>query len=246
MARARRVPPLRLLSRLSWPQPRRDLSHARICPVWRLRSSALRLALPAAAEEVPTLTIYTYDSFAAEWGPGPRLKAGFEKTCGCTVEFVATDSSIGALRRVQLEGATTEADIVLGLDTAIAGEARATGLFAPHGLDLSGSTLPLPWTDPDFVPFDYGYFAFVYDKDRCPTPPSSFEELIAMPDDFKIVIEDPRSDTPGPRPRALDRGALRRPGGRDLGRPQAAHPHRRARLVGGLRACSSRARPTWC
>ena len=28
-------------------------------------------------------------------------------------------------------------------------------------------------------------------------PPSSFEELIAMPDDVKIVIQDPRSDTPG-------------------------------------------------
>ena len=52
----------------------------------------------------PTLTIYTYDSFAADYGPGPGLKAGFEKTCGCTVNFVATDSSIGALRRVQLEG----------------------------------------------------------------------------------------------------------------------------------------------
>ena len=156
----------------------------------------LGLAAPAAAEEVPILRIYTYDSFAAEWGPGPQLKAGFEKTCGCVVEFIATDSSIGALRRVQLEGDTSEADIVLGLDTAVAGEARATGLFAPHGIDLSGLLPPSP-QDPDFVPFDFGYFAFVYDKDLVPNPPASFEELIAMPDDFKIVIEDPRSDTPG-------------------------------------------------
>src|SRR5690606_15997188 len=28
-------------------------------------------------------------------------------------------------------------------------------------------------------------------------PPTSFEELIALPDSFKIVIEDPRSSTPG-------------------------------------------------
>lgn len=154
------------------------------------------LAAPAIAEEVPILRIYTYDSFAAEWGPGPQLKAGFEKTCSCIVEFVATDSSIGALRRVQLEGDTSEADIILGLDTAVAGEARATGLFAPHGIDLSGLLPPSP-QDADFVSFDYGYFAFVYDKDLVPTPPTSFEELIAMPEDFKIVIEDPRSDTPG-------------------------------------------------
>lgn len=153
--------------------------------------------LPAAAEEVPILRIYTYDSFAAEWGPGPALRAGFEETCTCIVEFTAVDSSISALRRVQLEGDTTEADIVLGLDTAVAGEARATGLFAPHELDLSGLALPSAWTDPDFVPFDYGYFAFVYDTDLVPNPPKSFEELIAMPEGFKIVIEDPRSDTPG-------------------------------------------------
>ena len=155
------------------------------------------LVPPALAQDLPKLTIYTYDGFAAEWGPGPGLKAGFEATCGCTVEWVAADSSIGTLRRVQLEGASTEADIIVGLDTAIAGEARATGLFADHGLDLSGLSLPEPWTDGQFVPFDYAHFAFVYDSDTVATPPKSFEELIAMPDDFKIAVQDPRSATPG-------------------------------------------------
>src|SRR5687767_16029534 len=82
----------------------------------------------AAAEEVPILRVYTYDSFAAEWGPGPAIKAGFEAECGCIVEFVTAEDAIATLRRVQLEGATTEADVIVGLDTAIAGEARATGL----------------------------------------------------------------------------------------------------------------------
>ncbi|KKC34146.1 thiamine ABC transporter substrate binding subunit [Devosia psychrophila] len=155
------------------------------------------IASPAFAQDLPKLTIYTYDGFAAEWGPGPGLKAGFEATCVCTVEWVAADSSIGTLRRVQLEGASTEADIIVGLDTAIAGEARATGLFADHGLDLSGLSLPEPWTDGQFVPFDYAHFAFVYDSDTVATPPKSFEELIALPEDFKIVVQDPRSATPG-------------------------------------------------
>ena len=144
-----------------------------------------------------TLTIYTYDAFAADYGPGPGLKAGFEKTCGCTVDFVATDSSIGALRRVQLEGSSTKADIVLGLATSLSGEARATGLFAPHGLSFDKLALPAPWTDPDFAPVDFGYFAFVYDKTKVAAPPTSFEDLIEEPASFKIVIEDPRSDTPG-------------------------------------------------
>ncbi|WP_127753940.1 thiamine ABC transporter substrate binding subunit [Devosia sp. 1566] len=155
-------------------------------------------ASPALAQTAPALTIYTYDGFAAEWGPGPQLAEGFEAQCGgCTVEFIAADSSIGALRRVQLEGATTPADLVVGLDVATAGEARATGLFADHTLELANLALPEPWTDPQFVPVDYAHFAFVYDTDRTATPPASFEELIALPDDFKIVIQDPRSATPG-------------------------------------------------
>ena len=154
-------------------------------------------ALPAAAEEVPILRVYTYDSFAAEWGPGPAIKAGFEAECGCVVEFVTAEDAIATLRRVQLEGETTEADVIVGLDTAIAGEARATGLFAPHGLTLDNLALDEPWTDPEFVPFDFGYFAFVFNTTTVPNPPRSFEELIALPDSFKIVVEDPRSSTPG-------------------------------------------------
>lgn len=156
------------------------------------------LAAPVFAEDTPTLKIYTYDGFAADWGPGPALKQGFEAICdGCAVEWIAADSSIGTLRRVQLEGDTTEADLIVGLDTAIAGEARATGLFADHGLELTDLTLPEPWTDAQFVPFDYAHFAFVYDTDSVTTPPKSFEELIALPADFKIAIQDPRSATPG-------------------------------------------------
>jgi thiamine transport system substrate-binding protein len=169
-----------------------------------VRFSPLALAVLVAglsgtahAQTIPTLTVYTYDGFAAEWGPGPLLKEGFEASCGCTLEWVAADSSIGTLRRVQLEGDTTEADVIVGLDTAIAGEARATGLFADHGLDLSGLDLPEAWGDKQFVPFDYSHFAFMHDTDTMPVPPKSFEELIALPDEVKIVIQDPRSATPG-------------------------------------------------
>jgi thiamine transport system substrate-binding protein len=154
-------------------------------------------ATSAIAADQPTLNVYTYQSFASDYGPGPGIKKGFEAQCHCTLNFVAVDSAIGALRRVQLEGATTSADVLLGLDTSIAGEARATGLFAPHGLELTGLDLPQKWTDPDFVPFDYGYFAFVYDKTKVANPPKSFDDLIAEPSSFKIALEDPRSDTPG-------------------------------------------------
>ena len=54
------------------------------------------LALPAAAAD-KTLTVYTYESFVSEWGPGPKVKEAFEKTCACTVEFVGVADGV-ALR----------------------------------------------------------------------------------------------------------------------------------------------------
>ena len=37
----------------------------------------------------PVLTVYTYDSFAADWGPGPVVKKAFEADCNCELKLVA-------------------------------------------------------------------------------------------------------------------------------------------------------------
>lgn len=171
------------------------LSIARLVPL----SLALPLfALPALAqEERPTLTVYTYGSFAGEYGPGATIKARFEEVCGCTLEWVTTDDAGTLLARLKLEGAATEADVVLGLDTNLTAEAAASGLFAPHGMDTSAVSVPIEWTDAFFVPFDWGYFAFVYDETRLPDPPESLSELVASDDGPSIVIQDPRTSTPG-------------------------------------------------
>jgi len=157
----------------------------------------LLLTVIVLGNEKPTLTIYTYDAFSVSWGPGPKIKKVFEKEHHCNVKFVGMSSSIGALRKIQLEGKNTKADILLGLDTNIAQAANETGLFAAHGLDTSDLDLPVAYEDSNFVPYDYSYIAFVYDTNRLQTPPDSFEALAAMPEDFKIIIQDPRSSTPG-------------------------------------------------
>jgi thiamine transport system substrate-binding protein len=152
-------------------------------------------AAPLAAEEKPELVIYTYQSFTSEWGPGPAIAANFEAVCGCTVRFVGAGAGAALLGRLRLEGARSQADIVLGLDTNLTAEARATGLFAPHGIAGPELDMPIAWDDDTFLPYDWGYFAFVYDKAKMPEPPRSFEELIAS--EASIVIHDPRSSTPG-------------------------------------------------
>ena len=70
----------------------------------------------AVAADKPVLTIYTYDSFVSEWGPGPAIEKNFEATCNCDLQFVGLDSSLGILGRIQLEGASSKADIALGLE----------------------------------------------------------------------------------------------------------------------------------
>ena len=151
----------------------------------------------ASADDLPKLTIYTYDSFVSDWGPGPAIKKAFEKTCNCELNLVGAGDGAALLSRLQLEGMRTQADIALGLDTNLTARAASTGLFANHNNSLKNLNLPIDWSDDLFIPYDWGYFAFIYDNIKVKNPPKSFQELIMMPDDFKIVIQDPRSSTPG-------------------------------------------------
>ena len=153
--------------------------------------------MPAMAESTPTLTIYTYDSFTSKWGPGPKVKTAFEKDCQCNVNYVALEDGVSLLSRLKLEGKHTKADIVLGLDTNLTADARATGLFSEHGLSATNTSLPHEWTDKTFLPYDFGYFAFVYNKDTLKNPPTSLKALIENKASPKILIQDPRTSTPG-------------------------------------------------
>ena len=144
-----------------------------------------------------TLTVYTYESFISEWGPGPKVKEAFEKTCDCTVDFVGVADGVALLTRLKLEGEGTKADLVLGLDTNLVAEAKETGLFEPHGIDVSAVKVPGGFSDDVFVPYDYGHFAVIYDTETMKTPPKSLKELVEGDPKDKIVIEDPRTSTPG-------------------------------------------------
>ena len=112
----------------------------------------LLLTFTVFAAEKPTLTIYTYDAFSASWGSAPKIKKAFEKEYNCHLKFVGVASSIVALRKIQLEGKRTKADILLGLDTSITQVAKKTKLFVPHGLDTSHLDLPIAYNDDIFVP----------------------------------------------------------------------------------------------
>lgn len=151
----------------------------------------------AVAQEKPELTVYTYESFVSEWGPGPKIKDAFEKVCACTVNFVGVADGVALLNRLKLEGAGSKADVVVGLDTNLVAEAKQTGLFDVSGVDASAAKVPGGYEDDVFVPYDYGHFAIVYDTQTLKSPPTSLKELVEGDPAQKIAIQDPRTSTPG-------------------------------------------------
>ena len=133
-------------------------------------NSSIAVIAPAKAEGA--LTVYTYESFTAEWGPGPKIEAAFEKQCACDLKFVSLADGAALLNRLRLEGENTSAEVVLGLDTNLTAEAAATGLFAPHGVAAPKLDAALgDWKDQTFLPYDFSYFAIVFDSEKVKNPP---------------------------------------------------------------------------
>lgn len=157
-------------------------------------SLCVLLAASAYAAERPTLTVYTYDIFARKVVT-PELRQRFETQCQCQLNLVGLGDAGSIMSRVLLEGANAKADVVLGIDTNQRAEARRSGLFAPLPTSLGKPTLPIDWQDATFMPVDWGWFAFVYDRQKVANPPTSLDALINS--DLRVVIEDPRTSTPG-------------------------------------------------
>ncbi len=158
-------------------------------------TTVLSLTLFSGVASAAELTVYTYDSFVSEWGPGPKLEQAFEKQCDCDLKFIAAEDSVSLLNRLRIEQDKTKADVILGLDDALVEEARATGLIAEHGVQLDGLKTELAWDDKQFVPFDYGYFAFIYDSSKLSEPVTSLKALVDS--EASVIYQDPRTSTPG-------------------------------------------------
>jgi thiamine transport system substrate-binding protein len=74
--------------------------------------------------------------------PGPKIEAAFEANCDCDLKWVGVADGVALLNRLKLEGEKAEAGVVLGLDTNLVAEAKATGLFEAHGLDTAAISVP--------------------------------------------------------------------------------------------------------
>ena len=117
-----------------------------------------------------TIIVGTYDSFAAEWGPGPEIEKLFEESCGCDLKYITTSQAGTLLGSIFLKNK----DIILG---------------ATYDADKFSSFYK-------FQAYDYGYYAFIYNENLLTNPPQTFDELINR-NDLKIVVQDPRTSPVG-------------------------------------------------
>ena len=121
-------------------------------------------ALPAAAQD--KLTVYTYESFTAEWGPGPQVEKAFEAECGCDLEFVAVADGVALLNRREAgrRGDQGRHRARPRHQSDGRGQGDRPVRAARHRL-VGGRPCRAAGRDDVFVPFDYGYFAVVYDTE---------------------------------------------------------------------------------
>ena len=150
------------------------------------------------AEEAD-LVIYTYDSFVSEWGPGPKIIPKFESLHGVKVQLVSVGDAGQVLNRAILEKSRPKADIILGVDNNLLARAIDEGILVPYrprGLLAIPEELVFDRSH-RIIPFDHGYFAIVYDSKKIDDPPRNLEDLTDPRFRKKLILEDPRTSSPG-------------------------------------------------
>jgi thiamine transport system substrate-binding protein len=145
------------------------------------------------------LVIWTYDSFNSEWGPGPEVSKVFEEKTGVKITWVSHGDAGEIVSRLIQEGDNSDADIILGFDQNLAARVLNSGLleaYRPKGAENIFSELVLD-ADARITPFDYSYFAIVYDSEMTANPPQSLEDLTSPQFKQSLILIDPRTSSPG-------------------------------------------------
>ncbi len=150
------------------------------------------------AKKADGITVYAYDSFISEWGPGPEIGRLFTETTGIEVNFVSAGDAGQILQRLIAEKEKPVADAAVGIDNNLFRDAAAAGVFSPYAAEpISMVDEELRFEGDLMTPYDYGYFAFIWDSETLADPPRSFEELADPRFRDRIIIMDPRTSTPG-------------------------------------------------
>ena len=159
-----------------------------------LAATALPIASTVAAADVPELRVLTHSSFAV---PKPLL-AQFEKDNDVKLRISKAGDAGEMLNKLILTRANPIADVVYGIDNALAPKAIAANVLDATALAVVAGDVRLP---APLVPVDYGYVTVNFDKNwfakNALALPKSLEEL-AQPGYAKLlVVQNPATSSPG-------------------------------------------------
>ena len=148
------------------------------------------------------ITIYTYDSFVSEWGPGPQIAETFEKSTGIKANFVDCGDAVQVLSRAILEKNNVQADIILGIDNNTAAKTLEADILASYKPKNSDSIIDSELqnqlgTKDKLIPYDYSHFALIFDTRSNLPEPKKLSDLTNPVYKDKIILMDPRTSTPG-------------------------------------------------
>ena len=145
------------------------------------------------------LTIYAYDSFVSEWGPGPKIIPAFEEKYGIKVSVISAGDAGQVLQRAIIEKDNVNADILIGIDNNLLSKAITADILSPYkspNLEHIPEELIFDTTY-NVTPFDYGYFSIIYDSEKITNPPASLQDLLKPEFNKSLILMDPRTSSPG-------------------------------------------------
>ena len=146
------------------------------------------------------VVVYTYDSFASEWGPGAEIAKRFKEQTGYTVNYVICEDSASVLSKAMAEKKNPRADVLLGINAFLVEKTRNAGVLEPYTSPNVNKVIPtqiIMTDDHILTPYDWGYFAVMYDTQSKVPAPQSLEDLTKPEYAKSLVIMDPRTSAPG-------------------------------------------------
>lgn len=179
-----------------------------LLPVLLLLLLLLLNPSPAWAAAPCELGVYTYDSIAGQGGLGEKIFPEFEKLTGCKVRILASGDAIQLLGRVEidLKRGKPAADVILGVDNLLW---ERTAPLAARGFSVEPklvARIRSPVREnlsrfPGFVPYDFGALSLMLDERQLANaklkPPVSLEDLLKPEWRREVILEDPRTSSPG-------------------------------------------------
>lgn len=176
--------------------PHGIFSKLKTAAVATLLGAGVATAPIAAQPATPELRVLTHSAFVV---PKPLLKQ-FEKENGVKLRIVKAGDAGEMLNKLILTKANPIADVVFGIDNALAPKALAADVLDSTGAAAAGRK-PLADLPAPLVPVDYGYVTLNVDKawfaKKGLAPPASLEDLTQSAYAKLLVVQNPATSSPG-------------------------------------------------